>query len=107
MRSGGLPLLPYSKSSAICMPTALSSRFSRCSDMTQAAGTSATTLTPPAVQAATPMMTQYNAVKEQYPDCLLFYRMGDFYELFFDDAVKAAAALDITLTSRADTPMCG
>ena len=43
----------------------------------------------------TPMMTQYMAVKEQYPDCLLFYRMGDFFELFFDDAIKASAALDI------------
>ncbi|MDE2336837.1 MAG: DNA mismatch repair protein MutS [Alphaproteobacteria bacterium] len=53
------------------------------------------------------MMAQYLAVKEAHPDCLLFYRMGDFYELFFDDAVTAAAALDITLTSRADTPMCG
>ncbi|MBU6475337.1 MAG: DNA mismatch repair protein MutS [Alphaproteobacteria bacterium] len=57
--------------------------------------------------APTPMMAQYLAVKEAHPDCLLFYRMGDFYELFFDDAVTAAAALDITLTSRADTPMCG
>ncbi len=53
------------------------------------------------------MMAQYLAVKEQHPDCLLFYRMGDFYELFFEDAVTAAGALDITLTSRADTPMCG
>ena len=41
------------------------------------------------------MMVQYLAIKEQHDDCLLFYRMGDFYELFFDDAVKAAAALDI------------
>ena len=60
----------------------------------------------------TPMMAQYYAVKEQYPDCLLFYRMGDFYELFFDDAVKASAALDITLTKRGhhkgeEIPMCG
>jgi hypothetical protein len=59
----------------------------------------------------TPMMTQYMAVKEQYPDCLVFYRMGDFYELFFDDAIKASAALDITLTKRGskgeDVPMCG
>ncbi len=55
----------------------------------------------------TPMMTQYHAVKGQYPDCLLFYRMGDFYELFFDDAIKASAALDITLTKRGDVPMCG
>ena len=61
---------------------------------------------------ATPMMTQYMAVKEQHKDCLLFYRMGDFYELFFDDAVKASAALDITLTKRGahkgdEIPMCG
>jgi DNA mismatch repair protein MutS len=55
----------------------------------------------------TPMMTQYRAVKEQYPDCLLFYRLGDFYELFFDDAVRASAALDIALTKRGDIPMCG
>ena len=50
--------------------------------------------------AATPMIAQYLEVKEQHPDCLLFYRMGDFYELFFEDAHKAAAALDITLTHR-------
>src|SRR5690606_31401517 len=60
----------------------------------------------------TPMMAQYLSVKEQYPDCLLFYRMGDFYEMFFDDALKASAALDITLTKRGrtngdDIPMCG
>src|SRR6202051_1664132 len=48
----------------------------------------------------TPMMTQYLEIKRANPDCLLFYRMGDFYELFFDDAAKAAAALDITLTRR-------
>jgi DNA mismatch repair protein MutS len=62
--------------------------------------------------APTPMMTQYLAIKAQHPDCLLFYRMGDFYELFFDDAVKAAAALDIALTARGkhlgeSIPMCG
>ncbi len=50
--------------------------------------------------AATPMMAQYLAVKRTHPDCLLFYRMGDFYELFFDDADVAARALDITLTKR-------
>ncbi len=60
----------------------------------------------------TPMMAQYHAIKRQQPDSLLFYRMGDFYELFFDDAVAAAAALDIALTKRgshdgADIPMCG
>ena len=58
------------------------------------------------------MMVQYLAVKEAHPDTLLFYRMGDFYEMFFDDAVIAAAALDIALTKRGrhggeDIPMCG
>jgi len=43
----------------------------------------------------TPMMAQYLDIKAQYPDALLFYRMGDFYELFFDDAVAASVALDI------------
>ena len=50
--------------------------------------------------AVTPMMAQYLAIKKEHPDGLLFYRMGDFYELFFDDAVKASAALDIALTKR-------
>ena len=62
--------------------------------------------------AVTPMMTQYLSIKAAHPDCVLFYRMGDFYELFFDDAVAASAALDITLTQRGkhdgkDIPMCG
>lgn len=48
----------------------------------------------------TPMMQQYLRIKAQHPDKLLFYRMGDFYELFFDDAVRAAKLLDITLTQR-------
>jgi len=61
---------------------------------------------------ATPMMAQYLEIKSAHQDYLLFYRMGDFYELFFDDAVKAAAALDIALTKRGkhlgeDIPMCG
>ena len=60
----------------------------------------------------TPMMEQYLSIKEQYPDAFLFYRLGDFYELFHDDAMKAAKLLEITLTSRnknADEPipMCG
>lgn len=60
----------------------------------------------------TPMMAQYFQTKDQYPDCLLFYRMGDFYELFFEDAQKASAALDIVLTYRGTLngepiPMCG
>jgi DNA mismatch repair protein MutS len=58
------------------------------------------------------MMQQYLRIKADYPDTLLFYRMGDFYELFFDDARKAARLLDITLTARgqsagAPIPMCG
>jgi DNA mismatch repair protein MutS len=58
------------------------------------------------------MFHQYIAVKQAHPECLLFYRMGDFYELFFEDAEAAAAALDITLTHRGQSggeriPMCG
>ncbi|MEK9867820.1 MAG: DNA mismatch repair protein MutS, partial [Betaproteobacteria bacterium] len=48
----------------------------------------------------TPMMQQYLRIKSEHHDKLLFYRMGDFYELFFDDAVKVSQLLDITLTSR-------
>lgn len=48
----------------------------------------------------TPMMQQYLQIKKQHPNELVFYRMGDFYELFFDDAKKAAQLLDITLTAR-------
>jgi len=60
----------------------------------------------------TPMMAQYLEIKEGHPDALLFYRMGDFYEMFFDDAVAAAEALDIALTKRGkhdgnEIPMCG
>ena len=67
---------------------------------------------PASAPAATPMMAQYLDIKAAHEDALLFYRMGDFYELFFDDAVVAAAALDITLTQRGqhlgqDVPMCG
>ncbi|WP_373476635.1 DNA mismatch repair protein MutS [Sphingorhabdus sp.] len=60
----------------------------------------------------TPMMVQYLGLKAKADDCLLFYRMGDFFELFFDDARKASATLDIALTSRGEhdgrpIPMCG
>ncbi|MEM7669224.1 MAG: DNA mismatch repair protein MutS [Pseudomonadota bacterium] len=63
-------------------------------------------------QAVTPMMVQYLDIKAGHPDALLFYRMGDFYELFFDDAIAASAALDIALTKRGkhlgeDIAMCG
>ncbi|MEL7467083.1 MAG: DNA mismatch repair protein MutS [Pseudomonadota bacterium] len=64
---------------------------------------------PPGV---TPSMAQYFEIKQTHPDCLLFFQMGDFYELFFEDAVHAAAALDIALTKRGkhlgeDIAMCG
>jgi len=52
------------------------------------------------ISAHTPVMAQYLALKAQYPDTLLLYRMGDFYELFYGDAEKAARLLDITLTQR-------
>src|SRR3546814_16926783 len=57
-------------------------------------------------------MAQYWSLKERAGDCLLFYRMGDFFELFFDDAKAAAATLDIALTARGEhggepVPMCG
>ena len=60
----------------------------------------------------TPMMRQYLAIKSEYPDMLVFYRMGDFYELFYDDAKRAASLLDITLTARGKSggnpiPMAG
>ncbi len=64
------------------------------------------------ISAVTPMMAQFLDIKSDYPDALLFYRMGDFYEMFFDDAVQASQALDIALTKRGkhlgiDIPMCG
>ncbi len=56
-----------------------------------------------AAAAHTPMMAQYLAIKAEHPDTLVFYRMGDFYELFFTDAIKAAKLLDITLTQRGNS----
>src|SRR5712675_1857331 len=61
---------------------------------------------------STPLMRQYSAIKKEHPNALLFFRLGDFYELFFDDAVVAARELQITLTSRNKEkgmaiPMCG
>ena len=60
----------------------------------------------------TPMMEQYLSIKKDYKYCLLFYRLGDFYELFFDDAIIASKELDITLTGKdcgmeERAPMCG
>ena len=61
---------------------------------------------------STPLMRQYAAIKKEHPNALLFFRLGDFYELFFDDAILAARELQITLTSRnkekgVAIPMCG
>jgi len=61
---------------------------------------------------ATPLMRQYHAVKTRYPHALLLFRLGDFYELFYEDAITAARELQITLTSRnrergQAIPMCG
>ncbi len=58
------------------------------------------------------MMAHYLTVKEQYKDCIVFYRLGDFYEMFFDDAKTASAVLELTLTGRdcglqERAPMCG
>ena len=63
-------------------------------------------------EATTPLMRQYQAVKKQVPGTLLLFRLGDFYELFYDDAVTAARELEITLTARSKergepVPMCG
>lgn len=60
----------------------------------------------------TPMMQKYLETKEEYPDCILFYRLGDFYEMFFDDALTASKELEITLTGKScgleeRAPMCG
>ena len=66
----------------------------------------------PSLETATPMMRQYLEIKHKYPDTLVFYRLGDFYELFYEDAKKIAALLDLTLTRRgtnngAPIPMAG
>src|ERR1700752_1312103 len=63
-------------------------------------------------ETSTPLMRQYAAIKKEHPTALLFFRLGDFYELFFDDAIVAAKELQITLTSRNKekgiaVPMCG
>jgi DNA mismatch repair protein MutS len=76
------------------------------------AGCGNNTMTADVTPVHTPMMRQYLAIKAEYPDMLVFYRMGDFYELFYDDAKRAAKLLDITLTSRGKSagnpiPMAG
>ena len=58
------------------------------------------------LDAHTPMMQQYLKLKAQHPEILLFYRMGDFYELFYDDAKRASQLLDISLTKRGAMTVC-
>ena len=55
----------------------------------------------------TPLMEQYINIKKQHPDEVVFFRLGDFYEMFFEDAVMVSRLLNLTLTHRADSPMCG
>ncbi len=91
--------MPASKAASIVSDSKQTSAMSVCSASIPSA-------------AATPSMQQYLSVKARHADCLLFYRMGDFYELFFEDAVTASAILDIALTKRGkhageDIPMCG
>ena len=64
------------------------------------------------IEDLTPMMQKYLETKQEYPDCILFYRLGDFYEMFFDDALTASRELEITLTGKScgleeRAPMCG
>src|SRR5437868_8903283 len=64
------------------------------------------------IEASTPLMRQYQTVKQRYPQALLLFRLGDFYELFYEDAIVASRELQITLTSRNrergdPIPMCG
>ena len=82
------------------------------SDISDTSASSAPAVQVPAGAKLTPMFEQYLRIKAEHPDALLFYRMGDFYELFFDDAVTAARELQIALTSRSKdsenpVPMCG
>ena len=63
-------------------------------------------------QKLTPMMKQYFECKDKYPDCILFFRLGDFYEMFFEDAIVASKVLEIALTGKScgleeRAPMCG
>src|SRR5579863_3781031 len=78
----------------------------------RAAARRADVMLPPMSASQTPVMRQYFAAKAAHPEALLFFRMGDFYELFYDDAVVAARALDLTLTARnkgaaEEVPMAG
>ena len=64
-------------------------------------------MTDPGGTGLTPMMQQYRELKRRYPDYLLLFRLGDFYEMFFEDAQLGARLLQITLTARQDAPLAG
>src|SRR5580658_8795394 len=86
--------------------------LAQLNDRDEPAPAEASTAAAPDAARVTPMMEQYVEIKAANPDCLLFYRMGDFYELFFTDAEVASRALGIVLTKRGkhlgqDIPMCG
>lgn len=90
----------------------MSQRAARSSPKTSVPAEETVSASPLDIAGATPMMAQYIEIKAANTDCLLFYRMGDFYELFFEDAEIASRALGIVLTKRgkhggADIPMCG
>ncbi len=104
--------LPATPGSPVRRFAAISEGFQRAAVSVPDVSTANSPIAPDEPLAATPAMAQYMLAKRAHPDCILFYRMGDFYEMFFDDAVKAAAALDIALTRRGrhegrDVPMCG
>src|ERR1700737_4710985 len=117
MRGTAAP--PYVASLVAISDTAVnplmpSASFARTMDAIRALNSPGLEQNPPADAGgrATPVMEQYIEIKTANPDCLLFYRMGDFYELFFDDAEIASRALGIMLTKRGkhlgrDIPMCG
>jgi DNA mismatch repair protein MutS len=117
MRGTAAP--PYVASLVAISATAVnplmpSASFARSMDAIRALNSPGLEQSPPADTGgrATPVMEQYIEIKAANPDCLLFYRMGDFYELFFDDAEVAARTLGIVLTKRGkhlgrDIPMCG
>src|SRR5947209_7397383 len=83
----------------MCEPQGLTIKMQRRNSATPSVETGNQTPSPD-LPGTTAMMQQYLRTKAQYPDILLFYRMGDFYELFYDDADKASRLLDITLTTR-------
>ncbi len=100
------------KQSAPQVVHARASAEERVADAAWAAETPAEAAAPAPVGEASPSMAQFLEIKAAHPDSLLWYRMGDFYELFFDDAVAASATLGIVLTKRGkhlgqDIPMCG